>query len=225
MHGFSATAATGVDPSITQFTNVDVTKPSSLEQPNGSVTITITFEEKYTNEHNNLQLAIYNSTLQTNGSKESGTRKVGWENAYVSAAGVTIWNSVSGLKTESQANAYGVKGTGTNVNYKVYEIYAEANSTYKTDAEAQAGFAAYSKTLSFEGATASTGYWLTNKTTVPADPLGDTLAVPTNDQTLAISLEENWNGNKTLLGHLCIYAQGTAATDTVSVNPGTAKLQ
>ena len=170
-----------------------------------TVTITYTLEELTSTDNNHLQLAIYSSSIQTNGDNETGTRRVGWENAYVSADGTTVWNDVTGLAESARPNAYGKKGSGDNVNYKVYTIYATGDADYQADTNAQEGFAVYAKRISFTIITGSpTVYWCVDQdgTAPEAGTVGT--AVPTAKQTVDFTLAAKWNGVKTAVGYVAI---------------------
>lgn len=224
-------AATQTSPAYAG-TSITVDKPT-LSMNETTVTITFTLEEVTSTDNNHLQLAVYGKLISgtfysfdcTGDDKTAydaaTTVDPQWHNAYKNAAGALVWDDVSALASSSRANAYGVKGSGDNVNYKVYQIFAEADSTYKADASAQAGFAAYAKRISFTPLTSSpTKYWCVNQgDSAPAAGTVGT-AVPTTKQTVDFTLAAGWNGNHTSVGYIAIYANGAAGDHAANVVVG-----
>ena len=182
--------------------------------------------ETGSSDNNALQLAVYGKldgttfTSYDNAGYSSAEGTVNWHNAYKTAAGAFVWNDTSGLT--SGTNAYGVKGSSDNVNYKVYAIHALADATYRGSAELQAGFEGYSKDMTFDVKT-NTKYWCSNANSAITGGTTGT-AVPTSTHKVEISLEAHWAGTDTVVGYIAIFADGEAITATTEVGVTAMKI-
>jgi len=203
-----------------------VTEPSALTQTAGGVNITFSMAEVESTSNNALQLAVYGKLVSSTFTSydavgySSVVADAAWHNAYKSASGAIVWDNVSGLTDGT--NAYGTKGSSTNVNYKVYAIHAVADSTYQGSAELKAGFTGYAKDMTFDVAT-NTKYWCSNADSAIVDGVTGT-AVPTATQKVQISLPANWGGTDTIVGYIAIFADGENITETATVGVTAMKI-